>query len=148
LPRLNGAKNQPLRFDHAAPAGKLISGAGDYLVMNTFVLDEKSVQIPKGVKSLSSFRRWANSDEFPDSGRICFLDGEVWVDMSQEQFFSHNQLKNELAFVLTGLAKKGELGRYVPDGMMLSNSLANLSSKPDGAFVSEESFESSRVRLI
>lgn len=34
-----------------------------------------------------------HSGEFPETGRICFLDGEVWVDMSMEQLYTHNQVK-------------------------------------------------------
>jgi hypothetical protein len=53
----------------------------------TVVAEGDFVQIPDWVEDLESFRRWAHSDEFPETGRICYLDGEVWVDMSKEQFF-------------------------------------------------------------
>jgi hypothetical protein len=49
--------------------------------MNTIVLYDDSVDIPNGIGDLAAFRRWAHSDEFPEAGRICFLDGRVWVDM-------------------------------------------------------------------
>src|SRR5262249_27768086 len=116
--------------------------------MNTIFLDENFVRIPTGVKDLESFRRWAHSDEFPETGRICYLDGEVWVDMSKEQFFSHNQVKSEYNIVLGTLVKNERLGRYIPDGMLLSNVEANLTAQPDGAFVSRASWETGRVRLI
>src|SRR5262249_36027312 len=86
--------------------------------------------------------------EFPETGRICYLDGEVWVDMSKEQFFSHNQVKSEYNIVLGTLVKNERLGRYIPDGMLLSNVEANLTAQPDGAFVSRASWETGRVRLI
>jgi hypothetical protein len=53
--------------------------------MNTIVLYDDSVDIPDGISDLAAFRRWARSDNFPEAGRICFLDGRVWVDMSREQ---------------------------------------------------------------
>jgi hypothetical protein len=82
------------------------------------VVDESSrVTIPNGVVDLESFRRWADADDFPEHGRIWFLKGEVWVDMSKEQVFSHLAVKNEIAFVLTGLVKAGQLGLYLPDGL-------------------------------
>lgn len=116
--------------------------------MCTIMLDANSVHIPAAIVTLDSFRRWAHSDSFPETGRICFLDGEVWVDMSKEQVFSHNQVKGEYAFVLRGLAKTSQLGRYLPDGVLLSHVEANLSSQPDGTFVSHESLRTGRVRLL
>jgi hypothetical protein len=63
--------------------------------MSTILLDTQVVRIPLWVRDLASFRLWAHSDEFPEAGRICFFHGEVWVDMSKEQFFSHNQVRAE-----------------------------------------------------
>jgi Uma2 family endonuclease len=114
----------------------------------TLVVERDSVSIPAWVDDLESFRRWARSDEFPEAGRICFLDGEVWVDMSKEQAFWHNQVKGEFTLVLYGLVKKLRLGRYVTDGMRLSNELANFSSVPDGLFASTETFRNSQLRLV
>jgi hypothetical protein len=59
--------------------------------MNTIVLCDESVVIPGGICDLEAFRRWAHSESFPEAGRICFLDGRVWVDMSLEQVFTHIQ---------------------------------------------------------
>src|SRR5262249_19590065 len=115
--------------------------------MSTIVVDTTCVHIPSWVTDLASFRRWAHSDEFPESGRICWLGSEVWLDMSKEQFFSHNQVKGEFTSVLTSLVKVGRLGRYSPDGMLLTHPEAKLSTVPDGVFVSQESFQRSRVRL-
>lgn len=111
-------------------------------------VDEKSVQVPDWVRDLKSFRRWAHSDEFPDAGRVCFFLGDVWVDMSREQAFSHNQVKTEYSNVLGPLVKWPRRGRYFSDGMLLTNVAANLSAQPDGIFVSEETFESERIRLV
>lgn len=117
--------------------------------MSTIVLDELVVEIPAEVEgNLKTFRRWARSGDFPETGRICFLDGTVWVDMSKEQFFSHNQVKNEFNVVLGGLVKDLGLGRYVPDGMLLSNEEANLSAQPDGAFIARATLQAGKVRLV
>jgi Uma2 family endonuclease len=115
--------------------------------MSTLVVDEQCVRIPKFVDDLRSFRRWIHSDEFPVIGRVCYLNGEVWVDLSREQIFSHNQVKGEFSFVLGTLIKAGRLGRFVPDGMLLSNVTANFSSQPDGTFVSVASLRTGRVRF-
>jgi Uma2 family endonuclease len=121
---------------------------GQALMTTTLFVDGDSVCIPAWVHDLDSFRHWARSDEFPDTGRICYLNGEVWVDMTKEQFFSHNQVKNEFNISLGGFIKTNRLGRYVPDGMLLSNKEADLSAQPDGAFVSKESLAAGRVRLV
>lgn len=71
----------------------------------TFVVDAQRVEIPQWIGNLASFRHWARSDEFPDAGRICYLNEEMWVDMSKEQFYSHNQVKAEFNRVLAGIAK-------------------------------------------
>lgn len=116
--------------------------------MVTVVNDTSRVSVPSWVKSLRAFRRWADSDDFPEAGRICFLGGEVWVDMSKEQVFTHTLVKTEYSYVLTGLAKKAKSGIYLGDGLLINNALANLSAKPDGTFISEETLRAQRVRLI
>jgi Uma2 family endonuclease len=114
----------------------------------TIVSDTQTVRIPPWVEDLASFRRWVHSGDFPETGRICFLNGEVWVDLSMEELFSHNQVKGEYTFVLTGLVKAGRLGRFIPDGMLITNVAANLSCEPDGSLVSTESLRTGRVRLV
>src|SRR5581483_3290306 len=79
-------------------------------VMSVIVVDTVSVHIPSGIDSLESFRHWAHSAAFPETGRIGYVKGEVWVDMSKEQF-SHNQVKGEIAAVLTALVKAARSGR-------------------------------------
>jgi Uma2 family endonuclease len=106
-----------------------------------------SVSIPVWVQDLDSFRRWAHSDEFPETGQICYLNGEVLVDMSKEQF-KHNQVKGEFSSVLMPLTKRTRSGRFFPDGFLLTNFAANLSTNPDGMFVLLESLRMGRVRLV
>ncbi len=115
--------------------------------MNTFVVDRDSITIPAWVSDHDSFRRWVHSEEFPPEGRICFLQGETWVDMSKEQAFSHNQVKNEYSYVLTGITKRRG-GTFCPDGMFLSNVDVGLSARPDGMYATEEAFAEGRVRWI
>ena len=38
--------------------------------MVTFVYESDQVSVPEWVTDLASFRRWARSDEFPETGRI------------------------------------------------------------------------------
>lgn len=116
--------------------------------MNTFVVDDVSISVPLDVVDLPTFRQWAHSDEFPEQASICFFRGEVWIDMSKEQIFSHNQVKNEIAFAITALSKRSKRGRYYPDGILLTHPGADLSCQPDGVFILKESMEAGRVRFI
>lgn len=43
------------------------------------------VSIPTWVVDLESFRRWCDADDFPEHGRVWYLKGEVWIDMSKER---------------------------------------------------------------
>jgi Uma2 family endonuclease len=125
------------RADNGRPRGQTIVRDGDV------------VRIPAWVTDHASFRRWVHSDEFPErAGRVCYLDGEVWVDLSKEQLFTHNQVKAEFARVLGTLVKEERLGRFFPDGALVSNAEAGLTAQPDGAFVSRRSLESGRVRPV
>ncbi len=115
--------------------------------MMTVHLYSDCVQVPFWVNDLESFRRWMLSDESPERVPLFFLAGEVWIDMSKEQFFSHNQLKKVIFRVLSGLEKQA-CGRFIPDGMLVTNEAADLSGNPDGVFVTNDSFRTGRVQLI
>ncbi len=116
--------------------------------MCAVVLQESDVRIPDWVCDLESFRRWADADDFPETGRVCYLKGEVWVDMSKEQMFSHVKVKAKIGNVLEGIVEAGELGHYFADGVRLSNLAADISAVPDGSFFSNESLRTGRVRLV
>lgn len=115
--------------------------------MMTVHLYSDCVQVPFWVNDLESFRRWMLSDDSPEKIPLFFLAGEVWIDMSKEQFFSHNQLKKVIFRVLSGLEKQAR-GRFIPDGMLVTNEAADLSGNPDGVFVTNDSFRTGRVKLI
>jgi Uma2 family endonuclease len=115
--------------------------------MSTVFIEEK-VRVPEWVKDLGSFREWAHSPEFPERGRISYLKDEVWVDMSKEQLFSHNQVKAEISTVLGVLVKKNRLGIFFPDGVLLSDRETDFATGPDAIFVSKESLQAERVTMI
>ena len=116
--------------------------------MPTIITDENEVTIPTWVDSLEAFRRWTDEPEFPQIGRIWWLRGQVWVDMSKEQIFTHTLVKTELTIVLGSMVKVGQLGIFLTDGLLLSNFAADISGNPDGTFLSNETLQSDRVRLI
>jgi Uma2 family endonuclease len=116
--------------------------------MPTIVTDLSEVTIPNWVDSLAAFRRWTDEADFPRTGQVWWLRGEVWVDMSKEQIFSHVLVKTEYTIVLGSLVKADRSGLYFTDGLLLSNFAADISGNPDGTFVSTATLQSDRIRLI
>jgi len=105
------------------------------------------VRIPGWVKDLASFRRWARSGAFPDHGWISHLGGEIWVDLSMERA-AHNQAKGAVNGALTQLVQQEDLGSYFSDRMLLANDDADLSTEPDGMFVSHENIDRGKAILV
>lgn len=108
---------------------------------------DNCVTIPLWVVDLDSFRRWADSEDFPEKGRFDYIQGKVWIDMSKEQIFTHAVVKNEFNIVLGLLAKTDQRGLYLPDGVLLSNVDVDFAVKPDALFVSNDALRD-RVRLL
>ena len=115
--------------------------------MSAVVLEERAV-IPDGIRSHESYRRWARSPAFPQTGRFAYLSGKIWVDMSPEELMTHNLVKGEYASVLTRLLKRIRRGKYFHDRTLITNVAAGLSTEPDGTFVSFKTFKSRRVKLV
>ncbi len=111
-------------------------------------VEQGGVRVPEWVVNLESFRRWYHSDDFPEKGRIDYIQGAVWVDMGVEQIFSHVQAKTAITAVLFMVTESGELGLYLDYGLRLSNEAADLSAEPDGTFISNESMEEANIQLI
>jgi Uma2 family endonuclease len=116
--------------------------------MATVIFDGTTVEIPEGVTDLASFRDWAESEEFPEEGRICFINGGVWADMSMQQIFSHLRVKNAINYTLTGLTRETDAGMYLPDGLRIYNEAADLSAVPDGSYISYEALGVGRIQLV
>jgi Uma2 family endonuclease len=112
------------------------------------VMIADQLEIPLSVRSLRDFRRWMRSQSFPDSGRIDYIGGNIEVDMSPEQFFSHGGPKTALAQVLAALIHSQKLGYLRIDRMRFVNRQADLSCEPDLVFVTYDSVQSKRVRMI
>lgn len=114
----------------------------------TFISESSQVVVPDWVVDLESFRRWADADDFPEDGRVCYLKGEVWVDMSKQQVFTHVQVKGGFYVVVGGLVKTEQLGLFLPDGARLSNEQADISVVPDAVFCATDTLRLERVRLL
>ena len=87
--------------------------------MATIIFETGQVTIPEWVEDLESFRRWSDDDAVPEKGRIAFLKGDVWVDMSMEQLFDHNDVKGEINMMLRALVKSQKLESHAPPILLL-----------------------------
>lgn len=106
------------------------------------------ILFPSWASTLSGFREWATSDEFPDHLRAAFLDGVLFLEMSNEEPETHVKVKGEIYRELATFFLESDPGEFYVDGILISNEEANLSSNPDASFISYESFEEGKVVRI
>lgn len=104
--------------------------------------------IPPEVVDLDSFCAWTCSDDYPEHGQFSYLGGLLWVDMTMEELYGHNQVRHEYGRVLGNLCRGAKSGRFIPDGMWMKNRDAALSTEPDGMYVSYDAFASGRVKRV
>ena len=112
------------------------------------IILEEQIEIPLSLRSLAEFRAWAATEAFPEHGRIDYLSGRIEVDMSPEDLHTHGKLKGEIFRVLGNRVKDLRLGEIYTDRGRVSNVPADLSAEPDVVFISDESLNLGRVRLI
>lgn len=108
----------------------------------------RRVDIPDWVRDHESFRRWARSPEYPEKLRVAFYDGDLWVDLDMEQLYVHNQVKAQVAVTLIPLVEVADIGTFVTDGMLLTIAEIELTTIPDGYFVSYAALREGRVREV
>src|SRR5207237_639721 len=95
-------------------------------VVATSLLIEDRLEIPLGLRTLADFRAWALSDNFPDKGRIDYLQGRIEVDMSPEDLFSHGTPKSEIHYVVYGRVRRLKSGFVFLDCTRISCPAADL----------------------
>lgn len=131
----------PMQTAVSAPAAQISSPRADVVI-------EDKMFIPGWINSLQEYRRWAESDEYPQNGWVSYLDGKIWVDANMEEFLAHNQVKYAFNGMFFNHLTQHPLGRFVPDRMLLVNEVANLSTEPDGLFFFWATMQSGRLRLV
>jgi len=112
------------------------------------VIFEERIRIPMDMDSLDAFRNWVLSDSFPESGRIDFIDGNIEVDMSPEDLFSHGTLKTEICHRVAGRVKELNLGHLFVDSTRVTHPAEQFSVEPDLVVVSHQAIESGKIRLV
>jgi Uma2 family endonuclease len=108
----------------------------------------QEVVVPASAYTLSGFRAWATSEAYPERAHVSFFGKEILVDMSPEELETHAKVKGEITRTMLNLNKSRKLGEYYPDGALVTNVTAELSTVPDGVFFRWKSLESALVRLV
>ena len=109
---------------------------------------EDRVEIPLDLRTLDEFRAWTHSAEFPEQGRIDYIDGRIEVDMSPENAFAHGTPKVAITHVLLPFADENDFGWLFSDRTRIVSPEANLSAEPDLVFITEAALTEGRVKPI
>lgn len=105
----------------------------------------RSVRVPASALTLNGFRRWIHSSRAPRRGRYSFIAGELRVELSPNEIFSHTDPKRDLTVALTLETRQRDLGKVFMDGVLLVNEEADLSTEPDLMFCTWETLETGRA---
>ena len=109
------------------------------------LLDDEIIRVPASANTLDGFREWAVSDGFPRRGRISYIDHDVLIDVSPEETETHGKVKFEISRIVGNLVRKRNVGTFYPDRTLLTNRTAELSTEPDGTFVTWETLREQRL---
>jgi len=110
------------------------------------VIFEQDLRIPTDAFTLEGFQDWVESEDFPETGRIDFLAGDVEVEMSPEDLYTHAVVKTAIAARLSSLIVDEDRGEVYIDRTRVVSPKALLSVEPDVVVVLWESFETGRVQ--
>lgn len=111
------------------------------------IFDDQDLRIPEDAFSYEGFERWVESDEFPETGRIDYLAGDVEIDMSPEDLHTHGIVKTAISSALYYLIA-GRLGDVYSDRARVRSRFAGLSVEPDVVVVLFDTLKSGRVRYV
>jgi Uma2 family endonuclease len=112
------------------------------------ILPGYAVRIPAGVHNLDEFRRWSQEPEFPERGRIDYLQGDLEVDMGAEDLFTHGTPKAAIAARLHTMVVEDGRGMVFIGCTRVVSPAAGLSVEPDVVVVLRESVAAGRVRPV
>lgn len=106
------------------------------------------LRVPASAFRLAGFRAWVTSAEFPEHGRATFVDGEVILQMSPDSIESHAKVKAAITMGFARIVEEEELGELYPDGVLLTNAAAGVSTEPDACFATFATLASGKLRLV
>lgn len=118
------------------------------MTASAIVFHPDELRIPASLE-FEAFRAWSRSDDFPARGRIDYLGGEVDIDMSPDEYWTHGALKVAVAARLHQIfVKERRDGVVLSDRARISSPAAGVSAEPDVLVLLQETVRSGRVRLV
>ncbi len=114
----------------------------------SIVHESPPIHIPASAFSFAGFRRWANSPDYPKHGRVCYIRGEIEVDMNADELRDHNPIKAAILVDLMILIRVEKLGKVLTDGVRLVNEEGVIISEPDLVFARHETIRAGKVRYV
>jgi len=112
------------------------------------VIFKENLPVPLSAFTYEGFQDWVFSDDFPDTGRIDFVAGDVEVEMSPEDLYTHGVVKTAVVMTLGDLIVRTDVGDVFTDSTRVTSRFAQLSAEPDVVMVFRETLENGRVRLV
>jgi Uma2 family endonuclease len=112
-----------------------------------FDCEQGAIQFPAAAATFRGFREWATSDAFPERLKASYIGREVILDMSPEDLETHSKLKDRVSVVISSYVYDRDLGEFYPDGILVTNEAAKLSTEPDASFVSWDTFAAGRAMM-
>jgi len=104
------------------------------------------IEIPWTAQTLDGFRSWVET--LGERGpRVSFARGNLHVEMSPQSYDTHEPLVQAINIRLSTLARELDLGRYFLPPSWFTHEATELSTEPDGFFVSWASLEAGALRI-
>lgn len=111
------------------------------------ITEGDAIEVPATALTFDGFLAWYNSDDYPERGRIDFLDGKLFIDMAAERLGQHNFPKLEITRVLANLVRDEDRGIFYADGAGLFYRPTKTVVEPDAMFASWDTLTTDRLRL-
>jgi Uma2 family endonuclease len=106
----------------------------------------ETVTVPVWVNNLDRFREWSHSEEFPNSSKILYFDGNIFVDDDMERLL-HTTIKAAISRSIGNWSEQHLPGLVCIDSMRFMHRTSDLSSEPDIVFITDESLTSGKARV-
>lgn len=112
------------------------------------IIFEESFQIPVDALTFEGFRQWVHSPDFPETGRIDYLDGDIGVYRAPEDLHTHGIVKISIAAALHDLVTGSDVGEAFVSRTRVVSRFASLSVEPDIVVILWKSLQEGRVRYV
>jgi len=129
------------------PESPKISFVLGQVIVETVAYPDQLIGIhcPPGANTLEGFSNWVYSEDFPDQGKITFIDDRIIIDMSPERYETHVKLKTIITRILDTIVEEDDLGEFYADGGRIKSPDGGVSNEPDAIFATWATLESGKL---